>query len=189
MSKIKNNPIMKGASGMLGKTVVYRQTKDGTTIMANKPKKTGVVTDKQLIIQAKFEEAAQYAAAQMKDPASKAEYAEAGASRNRSAHQAAMTDYLRKPRVLELNTDAYNGIIGDTINIRAFDDFKITSVQVRINSAAGVLIEQGAAMLLALTANHYRYTTTAANATRPGTRITVTLRDKPGNVTTSEKVL
>jgi len=39
MSKINNNPLLNGVSGMLGDVVVYRQVRGGV-IMANKPKKT-----------------------------------------------------------------------------------------------------------------------------------------------------
>jgi hypothetical protein len=189
MTKIKNNPIMKGASGMLGKTVVYRESKDGTLIMANKPKKSGIVTDQQLIVMSRFEEASQYAKAQLLDPTSKAEYTAAGISKNRSAYQVAMSDYLKKPKMLECDTAAYTGLVGDIINVRALDDFKITSVQVRITSATGVLIEQGTAVSQALTPHIYRYAATAANATLHGTKVVVTLRDKPGNATVTEKVL
>jgi len=189
MSKIKNNPIMKGASGMLGKTVVYRQSKDGSVVMANKPRTSGYFTDKQLLVQSRFEAASQYANAQIKDPVSKAEYAAAGASKNRSAHQAAMTDYLRKPRMIDCNTDNYTGVVGTTIDVTAFDDFKLTSVQVKILSATGTVIEQGTAVSQTLTPSIYRYTATAANSTLRGSKIVVTLRDKPGNTTVTEKVL
>jgi hypothetical protein len=189
MTKIKNNPIMKGASGMLGKTVVYRETKNGTLIMANKPRKSGSPTDQQLMTMLRFEEGAQYAKSQISDPITKAEYAAAGASKGRSAYQAAMTDFLSKPRLIECNTDGYTGVVGNFIDIRAIDDFKLVSVQVKIANAAGTVLEQGTAILQAQTAHYYRYTITVANANRVGTKVTVTLRDKPGNVVVTTKVL
>ena len=43
MSKIMNNPIMKGASGMLGDVVVYREVR-GNLIMSNRPKRGRILT-------------------------------------------------------------------------------------------------------------------------------------------------
>ena len=180
---------MKGASGMLGNTVVYREAKNGTLIMANRPKPSGYQTDKQILTMLRFEEGVQYAKAQMADPTSKAEYAAAGASKGRSAHQTAMTDFLKKPRMIECNTDGYLGVIGNFIDIKAIDDFKIMSVNVKITNAAGTVLEQGTATPQGQTGFSYRYTTTVANANRVGTKIAVTLRDKPGNVVIEIKVL
>ena len=53
MTKIKNNPLLKGASGMLGDVVVYRQVKGGV-VMANKPKPPTSVSADQLEVQTKF---------------------------------------------------------------------------------------------------------------------------------------
>src|SRR5688500_1122766 len=97
MSKIKNNPIMKGASGMLGDTVVYREHR-GTVIMSNRPKKGRVLTPNQELAKSRFTSAAAYAKKQIADPVTKAEYQPGPTSRLTSAYSVALTDYLKTPK-------------------------------------------------------------------------------------------
>jgi signal peptidase I len=95
MPKINNNPIMKGASGMLGDVVVYRQFR-GTTVMSNRPKKPKVLTTHQQEIKSRFLLAVGYAKAQIADPILKAKYEPQPGSEFTSAYIAAIADYLRK---------------------------------------------------------------------------------------------
>jgi signal peptidase I len=95
MPKINNNPIMKGASGMLGDVVVYRQFR-GTTVMSNRPKKPKVLTPHQKAIKSSFLLAVAYAKAQIADPILKAKYEPRTRSEFTSAYIAAIADYLRK---------------------------------------------------------------------------------------------
>jgi hypothetical protein len=95
MPKIKNNPIMKGASGMLGGAVVYRQYR-GKTVMSNRPKKLPVMTPHQQLIKSRFLEAVQFAKKVMGDPELKAHYQPGTDSEFTSAYIAALADYLRQ---------------------------------------------------------------------------------------------
>ena len=189
MSKLKNNPIMKGASGMLGNVVVYREQKNGKLIMANRPKKRDELTDHQKIQKSRFLQAVQYAKAQMADPLSKAEYETGINDKINSAYAAAMTDYLRGPEILEVNTSAYQGQISDKVLLNVFDNFKVTAVDVEIRTALDVLLEKGPAIQEAFNPLLWVYTTTVANNVLPGTKIIVRASDKPGNVTVMELVL
>jgi len=125
MSKIKNNPIMKGASGMLGDVVVYREFR-GKLIMSNRPKKREVLTPQQAAIKSKFLRAVQYAKKQMADPVAKAEYEPGADSRFTSAYAAAVGDYLSAPVVNGIDVSRYGGSIGDDLLINATDNFKVT---------------------------------------------------------------
>jgi hypothetical protein len=188
MTKIKNNPLLKGASGMLGEVVVYREHR-GRIIMSNRPKRGGELTESQRLAKIRFMRGVQYAKAQLLDPAAKAEY-EAGINdQKNSAFMVAITDYLTAPRVDLIDTSLYAGAVGNEIKITAGDDFKVVSVHVTITDNNGALIEQGAAVVQPNSFDDWRYITTAANAALPGTKVTVTVRDKPGNMTTKEKVL
>jgi hypothetical protein len=97
MPKINNNPIMKGASGMLGGVVVYRQFR-GMTIMSNRPKKAKVMTPHQQAIKSRFLLAVEFAKRQMADPVLKAKYKLGPGSEFASAYIAAVTDYLRRAK-------------------------------------------------------------------------------------------
>jgi hypothetical protein len=95
MPKINNNPIMKGARGMLGGVVVYRQFR-GMTIMSNRPRKSKVITQHQQNIKSRFLLAVEYAKKQIADPVLKAKYQPDTGSKFTSAYVAAIADYLRR---------------------------------------------------------------------------------------------
>jgi hypothetical protein len=69
------------------------------------------------------------------------------------------------------------------------DDFKVLSVTVEIKTAAGVVIESGAATLEVGQATVFSYLATKANAAFAGSKVTVSVKDKPGNTTVLEKVV
>lgn len=188
MTKIKNNPLLKGASGMLGDVVVYREHR-GKIIMSNRPKRGGEPTESQRLAKVRFMRGVQYAKAQLEDPAAKAEYETGINNQKNSAFMVALTDYLTAPRVDLIDTALYQGAVGDTIAITAGDDFKVVSVYVMIMGSTGDVIEQGAAVAQPNSFDDWRYTATVANATLPGTKIIVTVRDKPNNATVVEKIL
>jgi hypothetical protein len=79
--------------------------------------------------------------------------------------------------------------VGDTIIVRATDDFKVTSVFVTITDGTGNIIEQGQALLQPDTLDEWRYAATTANASLAGSKVTASAHDKPGNVTSAEKLL
>jgi hypothetical protein len=98
MPKINNNPIMKGASGMLGGVVVYRQFR-GMTIMSNRPRKRKGITPHQQKIKSRFLMAVEYAKKQIADPVLKAKYEPGPDSEFTSAYIAAVADYLRRMKL------------------------------------------------------------------------------------------
>jgi signal peptidase I len=187
MSKIINNPIMKGVSGMLGDVVVFREYR-GTTIMSNRPKKSGVLTPQQEVSKSNFMRAVNYAKKQVADPITKAEYQPSSQSKMSSAYTAALTDYLTAPTIHEIDVAWYNGAIGDSIVMRASDDFKVMSVDVTILLPNGALAEQGAAILIPDSVDQYEYKATTAQMKAAGMKVIVTVKDKPGNTTLKEIV-
>jgi hypothetical protein len=188
MSKLGNNPIMKSASGMLGDVVVYRQ-QNGKMVMSNRPKKRSKPTDHQVSVKKKFLRAVRYAKAQMLDPASKAEYDAVTTEKLVSGYAVAVADFLRAPEIDSIEVNDYAGVIGNPINVVAFDNFKVMSVSVEIRSAADVIIEQGEALQDPADPMAWIYTTTAANNNLPGTKVIARAKDKPKHVTVKELVL
>lgn len=179
---------MKGASGMLGDTVVYRKQR-GELIMANRPAKRGVLTPNQEVAKSRFLRAVQYAKKQIADPVTKAYYQPAPNSRYISAYAAAMADYMKAPQILSVNTTAYQGVIGNAIIVRATDNFKVALVNVAVFRADGSVLEQADAVLTDGTIDEFIFKATVANAAVAGTKILVTVRDMPGNIVTQNAVL
>lgn len=185
MSKIQNNPLLKGASGMLGKVVVYREVR-GKVIMANRPKKSATLSEHQEASKSRFLKAVQYARKQLATEQTKAEYATGITLSKHSAYLVAVTDYLTSPQVNVIDASLYKGIAGNTITVRATDDFKVAKVEVMIIGSNGTLIEQGQAVLQPDTFDEWIYTITNANAALTGTKIIASATDKPGNTGTLE---
>lgn len=180
MSKIKNNPLLKGLSGMLGDVIVFRESR-GQMLMANRPKKPAVPSDHQLLTKNKFLEATAYAKGQMLNEESKAEYQSAVNDKTNSAYAVALTDYLKGPKILSVNIDGYNGMAEAKIHIRAIDNFRVQSVRVEIRDSQDMIIEQGEAVNDPVNSIFWFYTAQQNIDIVPGMKVIVFVRDRPGN--------
>lgn len=181
MSKIRNNTLLKGASGMLGKTIVFREVR-GTLIMSNRPKKRATLTPHQETMRSRFLDSIRYAKTAMENPALKAAYAAAITQNKFSAFHVAQTDALTPPVIRMLDAANYDGKPGDTLSVIATDDFRVVSVVVALIHADGSYLEHGEARLLPDSKDTWQYAATVSNPMRAGTKVTVTVRDLPGNV-------
>lgn len=101
MATVANNPMMNGLRGSFGDTLVFRQL-HGKTRVSPKPR----TPDKQKETAAQrqtrttFREATQWAQHVLKDPDRKAYYTKrAKALKLPNAYTAAITDFMRKPKV------------------------------------------------------------------------------------------
>ncbi|HRI78127.1 MAG TPA: hypothetical protein PLR06_01220 [Cyclobacteriaceae bacterium] len=188
MSKIDNNPLLQGLSGMLGNTMVYRQV-NGQMQMVNKPKRRKFNSESQEEFKLKFQEAVQYAKKQSGDPESKALYETGITDKKRTAYTVALTDYLRSPKVHFIDAQDYLGQVNDLIVVKATDDFMVTGVKIFITASDGSLIEKGEATPDPKRTNEFFYKVTEVNPSVPGTRIKATAYDRPGNTGSLEKVV
>jgi hypothetical protein len=73
--------------------------------------------------------------------------------------------------------------------ISAKDDFRVAEVIVSIRTAAGLLVEEGNAVLNPVKRDKWIYTATQNNAALAGSKILVTARDLPGNAGVLEATL
>jgi hypothetical protein len=96
-----------------------------------------------------------------------------------------VADFFNAPAVDEVDLSLYAGAAGDTIVIRARDDFDVTGVTVSLTGDAGNAIERGAAVEMPADSGRWVYTATAAVATGTTVRIAVTATDRPGGVGTA----
>ncbi len=119
MAKIKDNLLVRGASGKVGKQFVYRKRGDDTFITRMPATdKNATPTQKQENVRELFAAAAVYATGVIADPKLKAEYQKkANAKAGRTAYNVAFRDYLKSPVVKSIDTAKYNGTPGSTIVI------------------------------------------------------------------------
>jgi hypothetical protein len=189
MSKIKNNNVLSGVSGMLGDNVVIRRIR-GKQQLANKPAPSDKkASPKQAAVQARFRAAISYAKDQIANEEIKVLYQTGMTNKKHSAYLVAMNDFLNPPVVSNINVLDYTGEAGSTVTLTAIDDFMVTKVKVRIFSADGTLLEQGDATQEPLNKQLWKYEASKANLALPGTIIRAYAFDRPGNTGSGEVTL
>ncbi|MEO6540332.1 MAG: hypothetical protein ABIN74_05050 [Ferruginibacter sp.] len=186
MAKVNYNVVMHGVSGQIGDLLTFIQ-RHGKTYVGKIRKQPSNISPEQQAIRDKFKLAAKFAKSSIKDPAIKALYEER-AGGGVTPYNLAIVDYWAAPFIDSINTANYNGAVGSTIEVQATDDTKVTEVTVSIASAAGVVLEEGLAVMNA-ESETWHYTATAVNASLAGTIIKAIAKDLPGNSTEMEKVL
>ena len=179
MAQSKDNVLVKGFSGTIGRLLTFRQ-RAGKTIVGKllKPS-TAPPTVKATAVRTKFKSSTIYARAAALDPVTGPLY-KALATGDISAYNVALADAFNAPEVFKLDASNYHGVVGNTITVQAKDDFKVVTVSVSIHDAAGSLVEQGNAVMQTDELN-WMYTTTQANAALAGSKIKATATDLPGN--------
>lgn len=184
----KQNIIVEGSNGKIGRNLVFRQ-KGGTTVMPRRSvlNPDYVASEKQINQRFTFMEAAWYAKNAIENPVLKAEY-KAKAKPNQTAYNVAFKDFVTAPILHSVNYSAYTGAIGSKISFRITDVLAVVSVKVGLFDTGGVLIEEGMAVQSALKLD-WIYTATVAHTPVIGTHIVVTMTDTPANVYTKEVVI
>ena len=166
MAKVHKNVIVQGLSGKFGGQVVFRQLRDGRTIVCAPPDfSKRVLSQEQKAHHARFKVGAAYA----KD-AAKTEplYAELAAGTLKNAYNVALADFFHPPVIHSVKrVDSY-------VNIQASDDVKVAKVAVTILDVDGNVLEQGEATQI--DEKLWRY-----ESGQEG-RLLVEARDLPGNV-------
>jgi hypothetical protein len=180
MAKVKDNIMVKGFSGTIGRQLTFRQI-GGETFVSKYQKAPAVAaTEKKLAVQIKFGMATAYARAAIKNPEVKAMY-QAVAKGGQRAFNIAMMDALQAPVVESIQADNYHGHAGDPIIIRASDDFKVAVVLVSIYNQAGELVEEGNAIMRENEDVDWLYSVSHENPGYAGSKIIVITNDLPGN--------
>jgi hypothetical protein len=185
---ISKNLYTYGLSGTVGKIMTFTQKKSGKVILGKNHTPTAIpATAAQLDVRSKFKIASIYAKAAIKNPVLKAEY-EAATQDDQSAYNVALRDAFKAPEITNVDTASYLGNIGDTITVRAIDDFRVASVWVEITSANGGFAEGGYAVLQE-NGLDWLYTAVSDLAVIAGATVTAKARDLPANETVKEMVL
>jgi hypothetical protein len=180
MAVSKNNPLTHGASGMIGNTMVFRSW-NGKTYIYNRPKKPTKQSAQQKENRQKFKMATLFAKAMMKDPAKKSEYQTiAKKQKLPNAYTAAITEYMRKPEIRNVDTNAYSGKENQEIKIQARKKgFEVEVVEVIIVNENGEVVEQGKA--LKTNTGEWSFNTTKKVIDSKTVTIRVRARERTGN--------
>jgi hypothetical protein len=181
MARSNNNILTKGLSGMIGKQIVFR-TWNGKTFISVAPKKPKKQSPVQKENRSKFKRATIYAKSMMKDPVKKAEYKEiAKKLQLPNAYTAAISDYMRNPKIEALDLANYSGKADEEIKITASKKgFETQEVEVTMVDQNGEVIEEGKAKKGVGTEWSYR---TAKNIEEKETvKFLIKVRDRAGNI-------
>ena len=173
MAESKNNYVMFGMSGKLGKLLIFRQRAGKT---------------QQLEIQSKFKEAATWASSILKNAENRTFFS-SQAMGGQSAFNMAIADWFTDPQIKEIDTTDYTGVTGTVIKVLVADIIEVQSVKVSITTASGTLVEEGSAVFDADSQQWLYYAAIQNNATPAGSLIKATATDKPGNSHSLEKVV
>lgn len=185
MAKSKDNVVMQGASGKIGRNLVFRQKGD-QTIIARRPRETSSgrpISEDQLKVQQRFLDASLYAKKAIKDEELKAAY-KAKANINQTAYNVAFKDYFTPPTVRRLNDAGYSGQAGEEIIFMVRDIMRVTEIEVEILDSSEMIIETGMAVPLDDDNIEWQYTTTVENPNYTECVYRITMLDTPRNITT-----
>ena len=150
MAKVKNNNFTTGLSGKFG-NIVFRQMKDGTTVVAAAPDFTDrVFSEAQLATQSRFQQASAYArAAARENPL----YAQLAAGTSKTAYNVALSDWYHSPVIQQVTVQE------GRIHVEATDNVLVSNVRLSISDEQGRTLEQGEAARIS--ENLWEYKTAA----------------------------
>lgn len=173
--------------GKVGDQLVFRTRGDKTYVSVAPEHKDREPTDAQKAHAKLFQEAIIYGKGVVADPVLKDTYQQAAVG-NQTAFNVAVADFLHAPQIDEIDISKYSGQAGNSIRVRATDDFKVVQVLVSIYNSDNSLVEEGFA-LQDKNQVDWIYTTTANNADMQGDKIVIKVSDVPGNLTQKEETI
>jgi hypothetical protein len=125
MATVQVNPIINGLSGMLGRTIVFKNLR-GKTIVTSYPRPPKKQSEQQRTNRSKFRDAAFYAQTVLLDEEKKAYYQKkAKELKLPNAYTAAITDYMRSPQLKQVASAA-----NETTYVVRKKDFDIPRVEI-----------------------------------------------------------
>ncbi|PRD54710.1 hypothetical protein [Sphingobacterium gobiense] len=184
MAKSRDNVVMQGASGKVGRNLVFRQRGD-QTIIAKRPRMVAggrELTPKQQQVQNRFLNASLYAKQAIQDPELKAAYAKK-ATINQTAYNVAFKDFFARPEVRLLNDSGYLGNVADEITFLVRDILKVTAIEFEILDQDETVIEAGQAEPTDEENTGWKYIVSAQNVDYANAIYRITMLDTPKNIT------
>jgi hypothetical protein len=138
MAKIADNLLTEGLSGKIGKRLVFRRLRNGSTVLCTAPDFSDrVFSEGQLTHQSRFKQASAYAKIAAKTTAI---YSELAPARGTNAYNLALSDWFKAPVIHRVWR------LADRIRVDASDNVLVTRVVVTISDEQGHTLEQGKAV-------------------------------------------
>jgi hypothetical protein len=145
---VQNNNVMQKTTGKVG-LLVFRKLR-GKTVVSWAPKKPdpSLQTEPQRQTRRNFKDAAVYAKAALLIPEKLAYYQhKAKKLKLPNAYTAAVTDYMRKGKMEDVDRNYYHGKKDDKINVFIEKrGFAVRDVSVTLSTSTGTVIEKGRAV-------------------------------------------
>jgi hypothetical protein len=107
---------------------------------------------------------------------------------NQTVWNVAISDYMKRPEIAEIDVWNYSGKAGGTIRVKARDNYGIASVVVMIINDLGYEVESGMAVQRP-GSEVWVYKAVEENLEWKGGRVAVRVTDSPGNVVTDSRSL
>jgi hypothetical protein len=188
MAISKDNNFTRGLSGTVGGGMVFR-TWNGKTYISTSPSKPKKQSPVQKENRLKFKMATHFAKKMMADPVKKEEYRKlAKKMKLPNAYTAAITEYMRKPEIREVELKAYSGRENQEINVNVRKKgFEVEVVEVIISDEKGNVVEQGKAVKGRIF--DWTYNTTKTVEQYETLNILIRARERTGNYIDKKVVL
>ncbi len=187
MTKTTVNEFTKTYSGIFGNEVVLKSRKGLSTMTIPAKVAEKEPTTVQNNVRDKFILASKYAKNVLKNPDLLAAY---GPKREneRSMYHMVMTNFLKRPVVVQINSDRYHGNPGDLISVSAYDDVRVTGVTLEIIDPDNKVVEQGSCTFNPVTSN-YDYHATCQGTSGGGLRLRASVFNIPDHMGTLEVII
>ena len=179
MAGVIVNPVLKKIHGKIG-GLVFKKYGDETIIAQSPGPRTTPPTAGQQAQRERFKLAAVYGHTALADPVTGAIYRDRAKAKGQPVFSVAVADFFHPPVVDAIDLSAYTGKTGETIKIRASDDFEVVGVEVRILDVNGTALEQGPATRSG-SDGQWLYPTTTNLPDGQQVSIEVTATDRPGH--------
>jgi hypothetical protein len=180
MAKATLNPMFEGVSGAIG-DLIFREVR-GRTVISRRPIFASELTENQIQHRERFNQAVAYSRSALADPDLRPMYEAGAKSRNIPLFAAPVADFFNEPVIHTVNVFGYSGNVGDTITVRASDDFGVVRVLVALSDDQGGPIENGEAVETSPGSGEWVYTATMQSS-QPLVNVQVVAQDRPGGAT------
>ena len=181
MANLNPNTVIGILHGKLGDLVFVRM-KDGTINVRRPPSRKAPFTAPELASQERLKRGNRYSQRAKEEQDLRDAYHAASEQTGRRACDLAKSDIAHPPELDDVDLSAYFGRSGDTIRVRAVDDFGVSAVAITIAQLDGALIEHGPAGQAS--ASEWIYTAQASVSPGQTVAVHVSVSDRPGNVAT-----
>jgi len=189
VARISGNPAVKGASGMVNGTLVYRKFQDGMILAGAPEKSTKAPSAKQMEHRERFQLANFYAFRAKNNPDLLQLYQE-GAVRHEypNVHSFIIADYFRTPKILEYAVGGDKKRSEDWIDVVVVDLIAAKSVTLQFQTPDGSILESVSPTVMA-DGQTWRYLLADPLVLAAGNQLVVKAIDHPGHEVTQTFVL